>query len=102
MPRTQKVKPVTFFRDSLTGDMLASDTDIIFNVRVSRTVEDGNGNNHYVHCELTLGRSSFQELILSKVEPKQIKWIEWLPPTAEEKEKNKYHKGTNVYFDGVV
>ena len=106
MVARKKVKPIVFHRDNFSGETLASDKDAIYKMRVGTTVEDGNGGNHYVHLAFTLGHASFKELVLTRFDPKQIKWIEWLPPTDEERQeaesKGRTARGTEVEYDGVV
>lgn len=104
--KAKRVKPVTFFRDDFSGGMLASDTDKVYKMRVGTTIQDGNGNNHYIHLAFTLGHESFVELVTKRFDAKRIKWIEWLPPTDEERTeseaKGRRATGTEVQYDGVV
>ena len=99
----KKYKSPRYVKDDLSGAMLEEGIDKIYTMRVGQTIEGANGKNRYIHLELHLGHESFTELVLKKFEAKRIRWIEWLPPTDEEREKfGQKAKGQSVVYDGVA
>ena len=95
-----------FVKDDLNGAMLEENIDAIFNVSVKRHVIDGNGKKHYLTLNLQFGHESLTELILKKIQPKQIRWTEWLPPSNEEREKaeatGKEAYGQTIPYNGAL
>jgi len=95
-----------FVKDDLSGAMLEENVDAIFNMSIKNHVIDGNGKKHYLTLNLQFGHDSIAELILKKIQPKQIRWTEWLPPTEQEREeaesKGKQAFGTTVPYNGAL
>lgn len=96
----------SFIRDDINGNMLEENVDSIYRVMAKHTVTDGNGVKHYLTLSLDVGHDSFMELIVSKLNPKVIRWTEWIPPTKEEKEKAKAEGkeafGTTIPYKGAL
>lgn len=89
-----------FVRDDFNSAMLEENVDAIYNVSVKRHVLDGNGKKHYLTLNLQLGQESFSELLLKKIEPKRVRWMEWIPPSAEEREEAQA-SGKQAYGDTI-
>ncbi len=108
LPMARRFNPnrATYIKDSFNGEMLQEGIDSIFATVVKRKLVDGNGKAHYLTLNLDLSHNSFMELILNKIPAKNVHWLEWIPPTDEEKEKAKKEGkeayGTSILFKGVV
>jgi len=99
MARFNKNKQ-TFVRDSFDGEMLEEGVDSVYNVGIKHHLVDGQGKKHYLTLPLVLSHESVLELLLNKIPPKNIRWLEWLPPTEEDKAEAQA-KGRQAFGDSI-
>lgn len=103
MARTKKG---SFVKCASTDEFLEIGVDKVYTLRLGTTVEaknmKGEAINRYVHLEVNLNHDSALKVI-QLLNPKRVKWEEWIPPTEEDKTKyGDKARGKNISYDGAI